>query len=194
MHDNISASAVALVVEACFAQAIDLRTLTSKFAKQFEVRPTVHAGDERFAKFHEKHLDDLFTLLHFTGADATNWRGEQAIRPAVVIEVTETIDPRQRVEYRLDAECDEVIVRASHVLTPVRGRTELTRGVGIRPMRNSVRIERDPMLTNLFHCYGHGGSGLTLSWDSADRIVDLIQSTKAKHQKPLGLKTQVGET
>lgn len=91
------------------------------------------------------------------------------------IEVTEMIDPRQRVEYRLDAECDEVIARASQVLTPVRGRTELTRGVGIRPMRKSVRIERDPVLTNLFHCYGHGGSGLTLSWGSADRIVDLIE-------------------
>ncbi len=95
------------------------------------------------------------------------------------IEVKETIDPRQRVEYRLDAECDDVIARASRVLTPVQGRTELTRGVGIRPMRKSVRIERDPKLTNLFHCYGHGGSGLTLSWGSADRIVDLIQSTNA---------------
>ncbi len=46
--------------------------------------PKTHPGNERFAKFLEKHLDDLFTFLRHRGADATNWRGEQAIRPAVV--------------------------------------------------------------------------------------------------------------
>ena len=46
--------------------------------------PKTHAANERFAKFLEKHLDDLFTFLRHPGADATNWRGEQAIRPAVV--------------------------------------------------------------------------------------------------------------
>jgi len=43
-----------------------------------------HAGNERFAKYLEKHLNDLFTFMRHPGADATNWRGEQAIRPAVV--------------------------------------------------------------------------------------------------------------
>jgi len=47
-------------------------------------RPKSHVANERFAKFLEKHLDDLFTFLRHPGADATNWRGEQAIRPAVV--------------------------------------------------------------------------------------------------------------
>jgi len=46
--------------------------------------PKKHAANERFAKFLENHLDDLFTSLHPPGADATNWRGEQAIRPTVV--------------------------------------------------------------------------------------------------------------
>lgn len=46
--------------------------------------PKTHAANERFAKFLEKHLHDLFTFLRHPGADATNWRGEQAIRPAVV--------------------------------------------------------------------------------------------------------------
>ncbi len=32
--------------------------------------------------FHERHA--LFTFLTTGGVDATNWRGEQAIRPAVV--------------------------------------------------------------------------------------------------------------
>ena len=47
-------------------------------------RPKVHAANERFAKFLEKHLDDLFTFLRYPGAHTSNWRGEQAIRPAVV--------------------------------------------------------------------------------------------------------------
>lgn len=41
-------------------------------------RPKVHEANARFAKFLEKHLDDLFTFLRYPGTDATNWRGEQA--------------------------------------------------------------------------------------------------------------------
>ncbi len=43
-----------------------------------------HAANERFAKFLEAHLDELFAYLRRPDIDATNWRGEQAIRPAVV--------------------------------------------------------------------------------------------------------------
>ncbi len=43
-----------------------------------------HPGNERLAKFLWNHLDSLFTYLRRPVADATNWRGEQAIRPAVV--------------------------------------------------------------------------------------------------------------
>jgi len=43
-----------------------------------------HAANERLAKFLEQHLDHIFTFLRRPGLDATNWRGEQAIRPAVV--------------------------------------------------------------------------------------------------------------
>jgi transposase len=49
------------------------------------VRPVkTHNGNKRFAAHLEKHLDDLFTFLFYPGLDATNWRAEQAIRPAVV--------------------------------------------------------------------------------------------------------------
>lgn len=46
-----------------------------------------HAANERFAKFLREHADQLFTFLRpeFLGVvEATNWRAEQAIRPAVV--------------------------------------------------------------------------------------------------------------
>jgi transposase len=41
-------------------------------------------ANQRLANFLGKHVDELFTFLRYPGADATNWRGEQAIRPAVV--------------------------------------------------------------------------------------------------------------
>ena len=43
-----------------------------------------NAANARLAKFLWKHLDDVFTFLWLPGVDATNWRAEQAIRPAVV--------------------------------------------------------------------------------------------------------------
>jgi transposase len=41
-------------------------------------------ANERLAKHLHKHRDQLLTFLHWPGIDATNYRGEQAIRPAVV--------------------------------------------------------------------------------------------------------------
>jgi transposase len=43
-----------------------------------------NAANERFAKHLAKHRHQLFTFLYRPGMDATNYRGEQAIRPAVV--------------------------------------------------------------------------------------------------------------
>jgi len=43
-----------------------------------------HVDNNRFAWFLHNHLNDLFTYLRHPGLEATNWRGEQAIRPAVI--------------------------------------------------------------------------------------------------------------
>ena len=64
-----------------------LKVLAGRFTmKLWELvrSPKQHAGNERLAKFLERHLEHVFTFLRYPGADATNWRGEQAIRPAVV--------------------------------------------------------------------------------------------------------------
>ena len=42
------------------------------------------AANERLAKHLARHRAQLFTFLHHPGLDATNWRAEQALRPAVV--------------------------------------------------------------------------------------------------------------
>lgn len=43
-----------------------------------------HAANARFAKHLSRHRDQLFAFLEHPGMDATNFRAEQAIRPAVV--------------------------------------------------------------------------------------------------------------
>lgn len=43
-----------------------------------------HPRHETLAAFLERHLDQLFTFLKDPQVDATNWRAEQALRPAVV--------------------------------------------------------------------------------------------------------------
>jgi len=44
--------------------------------------------------------------------------------------------------------------------------------VGVRPHRRVLRVERDGQ--GIVHNYGHGGSGLTLSWGCASYVRDLI--------------------
>jgi len=43
-----------------------------------------HEANNRFAWFLHNHLDQIFTYLWHPEVEATNWRGEHAIRPAVV--------------------------------------------------------------------------------------------------------------
>jgi D-amino-acid oxidase len=40
---------------------------------------------------------------------------------------------------------------------------------GLRPCRNTIRLEREG---NIIHNYGHGGSGFTLAWGCATDVID----------------------
>jgi len=46
--------------------------------------PKTHPGNERLAAFLDYHLGEVFNYLRHPEIDATNWRAEQALRPAVV--------------------------------------------------------------------------------------------------------------
>lgn len=49
--------------------------------------------------------------------------------------------------------------------------------VGIRPGRSRVRLERvDFGDRHVIHNYGHGGSGVTLSWGCATEVLDLVKA------------------
>lgn len=80
-----------------------------------------------------------------------------------------------------DPEIAQVLLRRAREAVPELARaTVLSHRVGLRPARPSVRLEvehrpggDDPGHT-VVHCYGHGGSGLTLSWGCADDVVAAV--------------------
>lgn len=51
--------------------------------------------------------------------------------------------------------------------------------VGLRPYRDAgVRLEHEKIdgHVDVIHCYGHSGSGVTLSWGCAKDVVDLVKT------------------
>ncbi|WP_243869491.1 FAD-dependent oxidoreductase [Streptomyces liangshanensis] len=70
-----------------------------------------------------------------------------------------------------------ILARCTALEPRLAGAPVLAHPVGLRPHRPSgVRLERDPHLlpgTPVIHNYGHGGSGVTLSWGCADETARL---------------------
>jgi D-amino-acid oxidase len=71
---------------------------------------------------------------------------------------------------------DQILERAMGLVPALRTATVLSQRVGLRPARPTVRLEtvRGPENTTV-HCYGHGGSGVTLSWGCADDVLAEVQ-------------------
>jgi D-amino-acid oxidase len=70
-----------------------------------------------------------------------------------------------------------ILDRATRLVPALRGATVLAHRVGLRPARPSIRCESvraDDRL--VVHCYGHGGSGVTVSWGCADEVLDLVRA------------------
>jgi len=68
-----------------------------------------------------------------------------------------------------------VLERVRALVPALREASVLSRAVGLRPGRPTVRLERlvvdgRPVVT----CYGHGGAGVTLSWGCAADVVALV--------------------
>ncbi len=78
IRDRRDAGAILPATAIRYADRFDLQM------EQLLLPTKQHAGNERFAAHLWKHRDELFTFLRHEGVDATNYRAEQAIRPAVV--------------------------------------------------------------------------------------------------------------
>jgi D-amino-acid oxidase len=73
--------------------------------------------------------------------------------------------PRPSVSERILRDC-------TAVFPALRGARVLAERVGLRPYRPAVRLESEPLGSGrvLWHNYGHGGAGVSLSWGCAREI------------------------
>ncbi|XP_076236568.1 D-aspartate oxidase-like [Calliopsis andreniformis] len=71
------------------------------------------------------------------------------------------------------------------ILPGLKGITTVKEWVGLRPGRPSVRLETEVLTCprgkefTVIHNYGHGGSGVTLSWGCALDVVTIIQNIRS---------------
>ena len=67
-----------------------------------------------------------------------------------------------------------ILERATALVPQLAGLRVVSRGVGLRPSRPTVRLEVVPgHAVPVIACYGHGGSGVTMSWGCAEAVVAL---------------------
>jgi D-amino-acid oxidase len=77
--------------------------------------------------------------------------------------------PRQDIAERIMRDCSAVHSR-------LRGARVVAERVGLRPCRPEVRLEAETLTggRTLWHNYGHGGAGVTLSWGCAREITERV--------------------
>ncbi|MDP9793676.1 D-amino-acid oxidase [Catenuloplanes nepalensis] len=70
-----------------------------------------------------------------------------------------------------------ILERAIALVPALAGAPIVSRAVGLRPARTSVRLETvSGYPTPVIAAYGHGGSGFTLSWGEAARVRALVDA------------------
>ncbi|KXJ72229.1 hypothetical protein RP20_CCG018553 [Aedes albopictus] len=86
-------------------------------------------------------------------------------------------------ELKTRQEDTETIKRGCHGIVPALERAPVKGDfVGLRPLRQAVRVETEWMETGdgnrfpVIHNYGHGGSGITLSWGCAGEVLTLVRN------------------
>jgi D-amino-acid oxidase len=74
-------------------------------------------------------------------------------------------------------DAEAILARARRLVPELEAAAVLRHRVGLRPARPQVRVERAARGGfSVVHCYGHGGAGVTLSWGTADEVVDLVSA------------------
>jgi D-amino-acid oxidase len=94
-------------------------------------------------------------------------RGDDVVVGGTAVEGATGVRPDPAVEAA-------VLERACALVPALRGARVLSRAVGLRPGRPTVRLDRTLMDGRpVVSCYGHGGAGVTLSWGCARDVVAL---------------------
>ncbi|HEX4057237.1 MAG TPA: FAD-dependent oxidoreductase [Galbitalea sp.] len=68
-----------------------------------------------------------------------------------------------------------ILERVIAAVPALEGQEIVGRAIGLRPARPTLRVGLvDGHSVPVIACYGHGGAGITLSWGSAERVVELL--------------------
>lgn len=67
-----------------------------------------------------------------------------------------------------------IIDRCSTLVPLIGGMKVLEHLAGLRPCRPSIRLGVDAHEPDLIHNYGHGGSGVSLSWGCSEEVVHIV--------------------
>jgi D-amino-acid oxidase len=89
-----------------------------------------------------------------------------------------TLEPGQ-TDTTIDPATEAAILDRAIALEPkLAGAPILSRAVGLRPARPTVRLDRSVINGRpVVSCYGHGGAGVTLSWGCADEVTRLVEES-----------------
>lgn len=93
-------------------------------------------------------------------------RGPDVVCGGTAEEGAEELTPDPRTAAAILARCRAVVPELADAEV-------LGHAVGLRPVRSAIRLER---VDDVVHCYGHGGSGVTVSWGCADDVVRLASA------------------
>tara|TARA_B100000579_G_scaffold73029_1_gene56008 strand:- start:206 stop:1141 length:936 start_codon:yes stop_codon:yes gene_type:complete len=67
-----------------------------------------------------------------------------------------------------------ILEKCSKIIPDLKNAEIIEDMVGLRPGRTEVRLEKEQISDKtIIHNYGHGGSGVTLSWGCAEEVVEL---------------------
>jgi D-amino-acid oxidase len=81
---------------------------------------------------------------------------------------------------RVDAaDSARMLADAYHRFPQLKGATVASAAVGLRPFRDSIRLEATTFGPGrkVIHDYGHGGSGFTVAWGCAAEVAAILDST-----------------
>lgn len=111
--------------------------------------------------------DWLLDEDHPAGLSYVVPRGKDVVCGGTAVEGATSTAPDPAVE-------EAILERARALVPALRDAAVLSRAVGLRPGRPTVRLDRtDSGGRPLICCYGHGGAGVTLSWGCAADVVRL---------------------